>query len=121
LEATEVEIDIDKIAGVIGDALTNGPASCARAHGVPQSYVGGMLSLARKIGAIPKTARAGGERRKYDPADVVAALAAKPLPDVMAQFGLSAATLLKIDADARKATKASGSAAAGGEAVQAAA
>lgn len=116
-----MDIDIDKITTVIKGALADGPAACARALGVPQSYVGGMLSLCRKIGAIPKTARAGGDRRKYDPAEVAAAILAEPLPAVAARFGISEATALKVASDHRKAAKTGSSAAAGGESVQAAA
>jgi hypothetical protein len=119
LEANEVSINIELLGPILEDAAANGAAWAAAKHGVNKSYIQSFLSLARKLGAAP--ARKAGATRNYDPADVVAALAAKPLPEVVAQFGLSAATLLKIDADARKATKSGGSAAAGGEAVQAAA
>jgi hypothetical protein len=115
-----VDIDLEKLRPVLEDAAQSGATFAAEKHRVAKTYVQSLLSLARKLGAAPP--RGPGAQRHYDPADVVAALAAKPLPDVMAQFGLSGTTLLKIGADYQKSLKiGGGSAAAGGESVQAAA
>lgn len=96
-------IDLEKLRPIFEDALSTSAAKAAEKHKVPKTYVQSLLSLARHLGAAPAAVR--GATRKYDPAAVVAALIAKPIGEVAEQFGLSTATLLKIDAEARKTTK----------------
>lgn len=111
-----MDIDLEKLRPIIDAAVTNGAAAAAEEFKVPKAYVQSLLSLSRKVGAIP--AKKAGATRSYDPAAVVAALASKPIATVSTEFNLSAGTLLKIAADFKKQQKTSPSAGGSIEAVQ---